>query len=305
MKKNHFLKVSALSLVTGIAITFACQKNEELQSSSPEKTAKVAALADNEKVALCFDGNLHDTDDFGALPMCLALINAAGKMGNVVHVDYNNHVGCSDANYEKSMVTSATTAKNDLGASTVNFYNYRTQASSAHTNLKAAIAATSKTKRLTIIAAGPYQSIYKSLAGSTAAQREGITILSHDPWNSKHDCGKIDDDHPNDCKVTSKTWANIKTDFPGITFKEITNGNDKLGDLLKPINWKDLNDATLWSTTGKVAMKALYNRVTTSEHNGNGQSDVSDATMAYYYLHNVQNASIANVVSKLKLKWGK
>ncbi|MBP6386623.1 MAG: hypothetical protein KA313_08355 [Pseudarcicella sp.] len=305
MRKQQ-IKVGAFLLSMGLALTFACQNQEELASSSTTNNSRVAAsLVDDNRVVFCHDGNLHDTDDLGALPMGIALMEAAGKMSKLVHVDYNNHIGCSNSGYASAMKKSVDISKSDLGAGSVLFYDYKSDAANADVNFKKAISETSITNKLTIIAAGPYHSIYQALSGSTSTQRKGITIISHDPWNSKHDCGKVDDDHPAGCKKTSKTWTDIKNDYSGITFKEVANGNTKLGNNLNPSSWSALTNASNWSATGKIAMKALYDRVTTNEHNGNGQSDVSDATMVYYYLHGVENASINNVVTKLKLKWGK
>ena len=55
------------------------------------------------RIAFTSDGNLHDSDDWGATAFSLAFIHYAGLEKRFVHYDYNNHIGKSRASWEKIM----------------------------------------------------------------------------------------------------------------------------------------------------------------------------------------------------------
>jgi hypothetical protein len=174
------------------------------------------------RMALSFDGNVHDDDDIIALPVSMAMIWASGLKDKIAHVEYNNHIcshGAEDDgtnNFKGDdaihMRVSANESITRFGLNGAKFYDYSTNGDQATANFILAINASSAADPLWIIAAGPMETVWRALNGSDASKRQYVTVISHSNWNQNH----------GDCGANSHNWANMKQDFTlnGVKFVE-------------------------------------------------------------------------------------
>ncbi|WNJ20424.1 T9SS type A sorting domain-containing protein [Pontibacter sp. G13] len=175
------------------------------------------------RIAMSFDGNDNDADDIVAMPMCCAILQAAGLTGQVVHLEYSNHIASNDAGQAADMETSITGCINRFGIPSGIVYNGFNSTNAARNNLADEISASTANDPLWIIAAGPMETIWRafdravSQNGTSALQH--VTVISHSPWNENYTSGSS---MPHD-------WSDLKSDFGNATFVESNRncqGND-------------------------------------------------------------------------------
>jgi len=58
------------------------------------------------RIAFSSDGNYNDEDDWGAYPVAIAILDAFGVTGKLVHVDYNNILAKNDPQFYREMTES-------------------------------------------------------------------------------------------------------------------------------------------------------------------------------------------------------
>jgi len=174
------------------------------------------------RMALSFDGNVHDDDDIIALPVSMSMIWAAGLKDKVAHVEYNNHVCTHGAEDDGAtsfkgddaihMRESANESITRFGFDGTKFFDFSTKGSQSTANFIAAINASTASDRLWIIAAGPMETVWRALNGSNSSKRQYVTVISHSKWNQNH----------GDCGVNSHTWNDMVQDFSsnGVAFVE-------------------------------------------------------------------------------------
>ncbi|WNJ19120.1 carbohydrate-binding protein [Pontibacter sp. G13] len=247
------------------------------------------------RVAMSFDGNVHDDDDIVALPFSLAFWWAAGLQDKVVHVEYNNHVcdhgpesdgtGAGAGDDYANMRTSANGSISRFGYNSSIIYDYSTQASAAESALAAEINASTSSDPLWIICAGPMETVYRAIDAANSGYNH-VTLISHSKWNQNHtDC-------PND-----HNWADIVSDFGslGIRFVESCGGpNTACNNTSNPLILYNQNGHTnladndfntaksQWSWMNGHSteyIQWLYDR-----NPFGGKFDPSDAGMSYYLI---------------------
>lgn len=138
------------------------------------------------RIALSFDGNLHDSDDYAALPMAAAMLYYAGLQQQLVHVEYNNHLGLTDSVQEYEMRLSAKGAWKRWGYDQSIFYDAITDPDSASDALARAINQSTAQSPLWILAGGPVETIARGMAKSDSTKRKFVRIISHSNWNENH-----------------------------------------------------------------------------------------------------------------------
>ncbi|MFC2115067.1 Ig-like domain-containing protein [Bacteroidota bacterium] len=238
----------------------------------------------NDRVAYSADGNSVDPDDWSATPIVLAVWADAGFQNRMVHFDYNSRLDISlprkeKENYE-STIGGAKRFKFDLS----NFYNDQTQLDASVANLAKEINASSKTSRLWICAAGPFEVVYQGILAADPAKRQYCTIVSHSPMNEKPD--KWEGAHGKDHCVAL-----------GVEYKSIRTGNgctNAFGSG-KCASW-ELVDWLKNSTDEDF--RWIYNRLRATYAEKN-KLDASDCTMAYYLAYNDENGSFTTLHEKI------
>jgi hypothetical protein len=151
-------------------------------------------------IALSFDGNKHDLDDVGALPMSLAFIAAAGLQDKVVHVEHSIHPCSNDVSMHNKMKESANGVIERFGYSSSIIFDYFSDRDAATANFISAINNATESDPLWIIAAGPMESVWSALNGAEKDVLKYVHVVSHSQWNERHGA---------DCGVNSHSWNEI------------------------------------------------------------------------------------------------
>ena len=230
------------------------------------------------RIALSFDGNIHDMDDWGASAMSLAMIDAADLNSKLVHVDFNNHLGKSISQWESEMYESNLGAAQRFGFNKSVFFNDQNNLSSAINNLAAAINASSSSNPLWILAAGPMETVWRGINASRKDKRKYVNVVSHSKWNNEH----------SDTQALDHTWKDLEKDFKkdGVQFYKIKDQNTSNGNndfSTSNSQWQWLKDAD------NSNFRWLYSRDAFSN-----KFDVSDAGMTYWLLSGGPNGGCQN-----------
>ena len=230
------------------------------------------------RIAISSDGNLHDSDDWGATAFSLAFIDAAGLNGRLVHYDYNNHLGESRKTWEDYMLEAAEGGAERFNFDASKFFNDQVEKEEAIENFKKEALKCTSENPLWLICAGPMQMVYDMVAEVPKQKRQFIYAISHGKWNEDHQHG-----------ILKKTWADLKSDFPELKYYEIidqnkSNGEDDFQSHYN--NWQWL------VTSGNDNWNWLYERDDTHEvdelenwkSNAKEHFDISDVGMTYWLL---------------------
>lgn len=173
-------------------------------------------------IVLLHDGNA-DPDDILAMPMALAMIEAAGFKDNVVHVEYAINL-CKDNGKVDDMAESASLASERLGYDSSIFYNSIAQREQALNHLVSIINRSTNSNPVWIAAAGPMEVLWRALDNANSNKLSNVIIMSHSTGNENNlpfcNPDKTDFSH-------TKNWDNIKADFKqfGITIVENSKDN--------------------------------------------------------------------------------
>ncbi len=171
------------------------------------------------RIAISSDGNLHDTDDWGATAFSLALISYAGLKDRLVHYDYNNHLGESRKFWELVMDDAAKGGAKRFGLKVKKIFNDQIEKEKAIANFVKEANKSSAKNPLWFICAGPMEMAYEMIQATNPNKREFIHAISHSKWNENHHHGLCD-----------KTWADMKKDFPTVTYHQILDQNNSNGE---------------------------------------------------------------------------
>ncbi len=229
------------------------------------------------RYAYSCDGNIHDRDDICALPMTLALLSASGQAGALVHLDFNDHFWQTITAQEADETISATANTSNTwgGFDAAVFYNARTSSSAAVAHLAAAINASTSTSPLTIICAGPMQTVGMAIAQSNLSARQWVTVISHSTWNDVH----ARSFGPSEGLTgTLYNWADLGP--LGVTLVHIHDQNGNINGSYTTYGW--LNDPA------SPKLKWLWDR---GQVAGKTNFDCSDAGMTYYALFGDDDAT--------------
>ena len=229
------------------------------------------------RVALSFDGNLHDPDDWGAAPMALAMLEAAGLKDQVVHVEYNNHLTQTDPDWESEMIGSLQGAANRLAYPGNIFYNIQRDLSGSVSHLSSQINESSAGNPLWIICAGPIETVYRAMAGAQASKRQYVRLVSHSRFNELHDAVN----RHQGVGELKHNWDELRGEFEkeGARFydkqylgdQNVSNGDNDFSTPRSKWYWLRDSDNATWQW--------LYGRDKFSD-----KFDVSDAGMVYWLL---------------------
>ncbi len=229
------------------------------------------------RYALTSDGNQHDPDDIGAMPMSIAMMCDAGFKDKIVHFDFANHLGLSNPDKLSLITESCTGVAAMFGLSEEILFNCQAQLKAAKANFLKEALISSSSDPLWLVCAGPMGTAYLYLdtVKVTAPEKlQFIHCISHSNANNKHN------DTP---ELSGKTWVAMKTDFPSVNFHDISTQNIKDGFCSPIENWawmKEPNAPENW--------KWLYSRNHTASVNA-GMFDISDGGMTYWLISGATN----------------
>ncbi|MCG8698107.1 MAG: thrombospondin type 3 repeat-containing protein [Bacteroidales bacterium] len=226
------------------------------------------------RIAFSSDGNQHDKDDWGATAMSLAILHYAGLSPIMVHYDHSDHIGNNNGNWEKEMIEAAFGGAKRFGFDTTRVFNDQKEMPAAIQNFKAEAMKSSASNPLWFICAGPMHVPYECLNAVPQEYLQYIYCISHSTWNEKHADAQ-----------NSHTWADMKADFPDVTFHDIIDQNSSNGDFdfnSPDAKWYWLRDSS------NPDWKWLY------ERDDKNSYDVSDAGMTWWLITGGPNGGCDN-----------
>lgn len=250
----------------------------------------------NGRIAFSSDGNLHDTDDWGATAMSLAIIYYSGLEERFVHYDYNNHIGPnSNKEWEKKMHEAAKGGAKRFKLDVSRVFDDQADIDLAIENFRKEANISTSDNPLWFICAGPMHVPYLLLSSVDKDCLSYIHIITHGRWNNEHskkNCPK------SECLYTLE---NIKRDFPDVNIHYLCDQNKSNGenDFQSHIsNWSWLKES------GNKDLIWLYNMDDTcflknpKMPDTRELFDVSDAGMTFWLISGGPNGGNDKAGSK-------
>ncbi|MFI3289130.1 MAG: hypothetical protein SNH55_04455 [Rikenellaceae bacterium] len=268
------------------------------------------------RIAISSDGNKHDSDDWSATAMTLALLASQGMQDDLALYTYSDHVWGSStwrphgmSPYEH-MQESAMGGKERFGFKNSEFVCAVDDPEYAYNRMAAQINMSSAENPLIVLAAGPMQVIGEALNRADKSKRQYVTVVSHSWWNNEHSDWWSDDiDRPfpsmkelEGDKHSGWTFAEMCEAFESeeggnTKFIQILdqNGDQNYEGLAAPMQrfeWLLTADGIKNSQKLKENWVWLYTRLLVHTHIPNGKFDVSDAGLALYMLTGVEETNM-------------
>jgi hypothetical protein len=250
---------------------------QDAGGSKPPDSGSVsdAAAAFKGRIALSSDGNQHDTDDWGAQAIGLAILAKAGLQSKVVHFDYDDHIWDSSTGWPAQEKESVFGGAQRFGFDTAVFFDDLSQLQGAVDNIAKVVNESTADNPLVFILAGPMEVAYRGLMAAQPAARKFVRCVSHSSWNDTHATGH---------------GGHAFTDLTalGCVGDHIPDQNQYLG-VQANSNWA-------WLQAGDANLQWVYGRIAAEQSGG----DVSDAGMVYYTV----TGDKAGTVAKLRTFFG-
>jgi hypothetical protein len=232
------------------------------------------------RIAMSADGNQHDEDDWASAPMALAILAHRNLQANLVHYDYNNHIWDSSEKHLENMTESVQEGGKRFGFDTSRFFDDADPArlDAGTKNLVEQINASTEDDQLSIVLAGPIETVWMALDAADPEARKHVECITHgeDTFNQNH----AKDDHG------GHDYEDL-TDL-GCERVEIPDQNSGFGPTDMDF-WEFLKDS------GDDNLEWLYSRL---DLVGNG--DVSDAGMIYYVVTDEEEGNRSDLESYLR-----
>ncbi len=264
MKKRFILKPSIIAVFLLSSVLCVAQISE--------------IKMPNGRIAFSSDGNLHDSDDWGATAFSLAFLHYAGLEDRFVHYDYNNHLGKSRESWEKIMDDAAKGGAKRFGLDVSKVFNDQIEKEAAIANFVKEAKKSSKNNPLWFICAGPMQMPYDLIAATPENKRQYIYAISHSKWNEEHSHGE-----------SEKTWADMKKDFPTVTYYDIidqnkSNGEDDFQSHIKNWEWLKNSSNENWKWLYNIDDTYQVDKLERWKSNTEKHFDISDAGITYWLI---------------------
>jgi hypothetical protein len=270
--------------VTSILIVLFCVSNLYARSGPFDgKTFKG-------RIAFSHDGNYNDEDDWGAFPVAIAILDAFGMSGKLVHVDYCNIMARSDPRFYKEMVTSVLGSAERYNIPRSILFDCQKDLNGAVESIREAINASSADNPLYYVLAGPMEVPFLGIEKSDPDKRKYVYCISHSRWND----GYTSSDHD--------LHSHNKRDVipSGINWIQIKDGNVNLahpsgvGRHSTPEQWRLYH----WlRDSGDPRLRWIFTRLEAER-----RADISDSTMTYFLLTGNENADLGKLKSLLDEK---
>jgi hypothetical protein len=222
------------------------------------------------RILISADGNLNDEDDWGAFPVAIAILDAMGLKGRLVHAHFNNILWANDERFEAEMRTSALGAQQRYGLPAGIFYDVQDAArrSAAIQSIRDEINRSTSTDPLYMILTGPMDLAYQGIVQSDPAKRRYVVCISHNNWNDGYGNGDPAQHDKRDVIPTGITWVQIRDGNPLLAF------GGTPGSTSTAANWAKVD----WMKNSSQAnLRWVHSRLVAE-----GRVDVSDATVTYF-----------------------
>ncbi len=124
------------------------------------------------RIAFSSDGNYNDEDDWGAFPVAVAMLDAFGLTGKLVHIDYNNILAKNDPRFYREMSQSVLGAADRYNVPLSILFDRQKDLNGAINSIKNAINASSADNPLYYVLAGPMEVPFRGIEKSDPDKRK-------------------------------------------------------------------------------------------------------------------------------------
>ncbi|WP_185154194.1 family 16 glycoside hydrolase [Fulvivirga sp. M361] len=216
------------------------------------------------RIALSHDGNNYDKDDFLAVAMNCAILDASGFKSKLVHFDHSCHIGKNLPERYSEMLESIEGGASRFSIDANKIFDSQKQLDELIANFKKEGDKSSADNPLWFCIAGPMEVPWQCINAVEPSKRKYIHCISHGPWNNEHTFPP----------QMTHTWEDVKK--LGVTTHDLPNQN-KTGwnTEIGNISWMEnsINDDLRW----------LYSR------NAKPTFDTSDSGMLWWVLTGATN----------------
>ncbi|MFC1635932.1 hypothetical protein ACFL5Z_13920 [Planctomycetota bacterium] len=239
------------------------------------------------RIAFSSDGNYNDEDDWGAFPVAIAILDAFGVTGKLVHVDYNNILAGNDPRFHREMSESVLGSAERYNISRSILFDCQKDLDGATESIKNAINASSADNPLYYVLAGPMEVPYLGIEKSDPAKRKYVYCISHNSWNDGYT--------RNDQNLHNHNKRDVIPS--GINWIQVKDGNRNLahpggvGRKSTPEQWRLHH----WMRDSRDSrLKWIFSRLEAEL-----RADISDSTITYFLLTGDEDADLSKLKSLL------
>ncbi|MEM8843033.1 MAG: hypothetical protein AAGD47_14795, partial [Pseudomonadota bacterium] len=254
------------------SVEFVVTNNAAEDPISPTPEIDPDGLAEwADHIVMQFDGNNNDRDDIAAIPIAALLITAGGYADKTTFL-YGNNLAEKNDESRMSELDAGGAFAEKLG---IDARNYQDDIAGTTARLIDIIETGDK---VLMIEGGPMEAAYRALEAVDPKYHSNITLLSHSSWNENRDVITLPG------ITEARTWADLKADFPDLTFVDIRDQNDghnnDKGFNNKGWEWMDESDEPLIQEAREIMEPAAY-----------AFNDPSDAGMVLYAMTGIDDGT--------------
>lgn len=239
------------------------------------------------RIAFSSDGNYNDEDDWGAFPVAVAILDAFGVTGKLVHVDYNNILAKNDPHFYREMTTSVLGSAERYNISRSILFDCQKDLDGAIESIKNAINTSSADNPLYYVLAGPMEVPFRGIEKSDPDKCKYVYCISHSRWNDGYTSSDRNLHNHNKRDVIPS----------GINWIQVKDGNRNLahpggaGKKSTPEQWRLYH----WMRDScDSGLRWIFSRLETEL-----RADISDSTMTYFLLTGDEDADLNKLKSLL------
>ena len=254
--------------------------------------AQSVPLRENDRIGWSSDGNQHDSDDWGATAIALAMFAKAGLQDRFVHFDYGSWLPDNTPYKYAENIKSTLGGAKRFNFERSKFFDDQLQLEEAVQNIAKEINASSADSRFWLCVAGPFEVVFQGIKAADPEKRKYCTIVSHSPGNEKK----------------KGPWCHDRQDCEklGVDFRRIKGGNglDSRFGGGNSNNWEDVQ----WlKESPNEDYRWVWQRIWAGGQGKpeakRGALDASDGTMAYWLVTGDEDGDFLKLKEMLGISW--
>jgi hypothetical protein len=249
-------------------------------------------LLKGDRIGWSADGNQHDSDDWGATAIALAVFAKAGLQDRMVHFDYGSWLPENTTEKYKENIESTLGGAQRFKFDRSKFFDDQTHMEEAIHNIAKEINASSAESRFWLCVAGPFEVAYQGIKAADSTKRKYCTLVSHSPGNEKR----------------KGPWCHDREDceYLGVEFIRIKGGNG-LDSRFGGGNSHNWEDVTWLKESPDEDYRWVWQRIWAGGQGKpqakRGALDASDACMAYWLTTGDEDGDFLKLKEMLGTGW--
>ncbi|UCC97543.1 MAG: hypothetical protein JSW66_17075 [Phycisphaerales bacterium] len=239
------------------------------------------------RIAFSSDGNYNDEDDWGAFPVAVAILDAFGLVGKLVHVDYSNILAQNDPRFYREMAASVLGSAERYHIPRGILFDCQKDLSGTTESIKNAINASSAGNPLYYVLAGPMEVPFLGIEKSDPDKREYVYCISHSRWNDGYTSSDraLHNHNKRDVIPSGINWIQVKDGNPNLAHP------GGVGRTSTPEQWRLYH---WFRDSSDPRLRWIFTRL-----EAEGRADISDSTMTYFLLTGDEDADLGKLKSLL------